>query len=481
MGTVNFLYRSSKDRGPITVRLQFWIGKKPDVKAFFLDAKTCIEEDKNFWDWYYLQTPRNLTKENLEKRQKSAASCKLYLKDKKIKENKLNTEKDFIEKFINEKFKKLSPVQYNYEYLKPWFQNIVDDYFNPDENKTTKSVPTDLVSYIDFFIDNEDLNETMKSKYKVIKSKLQTFQTYRKKAIEISEIDNHFRKEFISYSREIANYSEHTIHRDFGYISKLFKSAGIEGVELHRKHRDFKAPQLKKIIHEILNPEEILIVENLEGLIPSLDNVRDLFLVSLYTGQRVGDFMRFNKEMVREENGQLLLEFEQSKTGELMSIPIIPKLERILEKHGGNFPRKISDPKYNEYLKKVLEKAGFTNEVWGRKLIEITEGVWRKKDVKLPRYQFFSSHSGRRSFASNAFGKMLISDIMYLTGHTIEKTFLVYVNKKKTDRAHEAAPKLAALYGDDTKKKDLLTQLQELIKDKDLDIETLIKNLKNDD
>ncbi|QOW09098.1 hypothetical protein Q73A0000_01400 [Kaistella flava (ex Peng et al. 2021)] len=463
MATVNFLYRSSKDRAPLTVRLQFWIGKKPDAKAFFLDAKSNLFISAKDWELY---------RENKNTNNRDAAIKNLKLK--------INTDIQEIEELVLSAFAITEPELTN----KKWLQNIVNQYYFPEliaKNKASKEIPTDLVSYIDFFIENEELNDVMKSKYRVLKSKLETFQAFRRKTIEIYDIDNLFRREFITYSREVANYAEHTINRDFGYISTLCKSAGLEGIELHKKHKDFKAPQLKKIIHEILNPEEILIVENLEGLMPSLDNVRDLFLVSLYTGQRISDFMRFNKEMIREENGQRLLEFEQSKTGELMSIPIIPKLEKILQKHGGNFPRKISDAKYNEYLKKVLEKAGFTNEVWGRKLIEISEGVWRKKDVKLPRYQFFSSHSGRRSFASNAFGKMPISDIMYLTGHVIEKTFLVYVNKKKTDRAHEAAPKLAALYSDDTKDKDLLNQLQELIKNKHFDIETLIKNLKNDD
>ena len=42
-----------------------------------------------------------------------------------------------------------------------------------------------------------------------------------------------------------------------------------------------------------------------------------------------------------------------------------------------------------------------------------------------------SSHSGRRSFATNLYGKIPIEQIMSITGHETEMSFLLYINKRR--------------------------------------------------
>ena len=48
-----------------------------------------------------------------------------------------------------------------------------------------------------------------------------------------------------------------------------------------------------------------------------------------------------------------------------------------------------------------------------------------------------SSHIGRRSFASNNYGKIPTSFLMYITGHTTEAMFLTYIGKSNKDIAME--------------------------------------------
>ena len=59
------------------------------------------------------------------------------------------------------------------------------------------------------------------------------------------------------------------------------------------------------------NLKEIEKIENVANLSESLDNVRDWMLISLFTGQRVSDFMRFDKSMITESRGRKLLKFTQ--------------------------------------------------------------------------------------------------------------------------------------------------------------------------
>jgi len=106
----------------------------------------------------------------------------------------------------------------------------------------------------------------------------------------------------------------------------------------------------------------------------------------------------------------------------------------ILKKRNGNFPRNISDQKFNTYIKKVAEIAGLTEITEGAKLIEITvtengkkETVFRKKFGKYPKYELISSHICRRTFATNLYGKLDTLTIMKITGHQTEKQFLDYI------------------------------------------------------
>lgn len=65
-------------------------------------------------------------------------------------------------------------------------------------------------------------------------------------------------------------------------------------------------------------------------------------------------------------------------------------------KYGGKTPPKISDQKLNEYIKEVCEMAG---------IVEDTEKQTTRGGIKDPKakkkWEMISSHTARRSFASN--------------------------------------------------------------------------------
>src|SRR5690606_30893776 len=125
-------------------------------------------------------------------------------------------------------------------------------------------------------------------------------------------------------------------------------------------------------------------------------------------GQRVSDFMRFNKDMIRIENGKQYLEFRQVKTSKLMTVALHPKVIEILDKRSGEFPRAISDQKYNEYIKEVCRLAEIDEMVKGKKNVNVSKDDKVKKFRSVlgtyPKHELVSSHIGRRSFSSNFYG-----------------------------------------------------------------------------
>ena len=108
--------------------------------------------------------------------------------------------------------------------------------------------------------------------------------------------------------------------------------------------------------------------------------------------------------------------------------------EQIMKKYNGDFPRKISDQRYNEHIKKVCEIA---------KINKLTKGTLFDNKTKTkvtkeyPKWMLVSSHIGRRSFATNNYGTIPTSFLMYVTGHTTESMFLAYIGKSNKDIAME--------------------------------------------
>lgn len=316
------------------------------------------------------------------------------------------------------------------------------DFLNPaitivEEN----TIPNTLVEYIDYYIDyrKHELNYTSIQKFRVIQSKMKRFEEYRKKTILIAEIDDRFKNEFVSYYKS-QSYAQNTMQRELVMIKTFCKHARFLGLETHNQLDSLRLDRAK--VEKIyLTFEELESIENIEKekLTDSLENAKDWLIISCYTGQRVSDFLRFTKEMIRVENGKHLLEFTQKKTNKIMTIPLHKKVLEILEKRGGEFPYSISDQKYNDYIKTVCEIAEIDKLVVGSKKVETKpkSGVFRKKTDMYKKYELVSSHIGRRSFATNFYGKIPTTYLIYVTGHATETMFLTYIGKSNKDIAME--------------------------------------------
>lgn len=402
MATVYYLYRSSKEKGFLEVRLQHL--------QLIWHAKSKIEVTKTFWN-----------------DQRKIKTRDINIKNEQIRVSKECSE---LENLIIGSLKNTVPEALP----KDWLRGLLD----PSDTKTM-AIPTTLVDYIDYYVQygrHTKRTESTKKRFNVIKNKLQRMQDWRKRPILIKEVGIDFKNEFIDYCI-LQNYSQNTIQRDFVFIKSFCVHARGLGLEtnLQLDNKEFKVS--KESVEKIyLTLEEIDIIEKLEGLSDSLKNVRDWLVISCFTAQRVSDFMRFNSSMIRIVNDQKVIEFQQQKTEKKMSLALLPKVIEILDKNNGEFPYPISDQKYNDYLKELCEIAGFTQKIKGSKLIE-TNGTFRKVSNEYRKCDLVSSHIGRRSFATNFYGKIPTTYLIYVTGHSSEEMFLNYIGKSNKDLALE--------------------------------------------
>ena len=417
MATVNFLYRSTKDVAPLNIRLLYRVTQKDNHKDYVLGGRTQLAISKYYW-----------TKRHNLKRVKDIEVSN--------KQTEINTELNKIENHVLTAFANAQAESIN----KKWLQSVMDAYYNPLENKIQKA-PTDLISFIDYYNEkrkNEVSNKSIR-KYNVIKHKMQRFQEHRGKTIFIKEIGEDFKDEFAKYYR-LENYAQNTTQRELGIIKTFCKEAKRKGLETHPQLDDLKL-KAEKPIPLYLNFDEIKQIEAVEDLPEYLDNARDWLIISCYTGQRISDFMRFNKQMIRIERSKSLLEFKQQKTQKLMTIPLHKKVLALLEKRNGEFPRAISDQRYNNFIKEVCKLAKLNNVVKGKrnKNIDPDGKVSKIRSVtgKFEKWELVTSHIGRRSFATNFYGQIPTNYLIYVTGHSSENLFLKYVGKSNKDLAME--------------------------------------------
>lgn len=193
------------------------------------------------------------------------------------------------------------------------------------------------------------------------------------------------------------------------------------------KRKEFKA--YKENVETIyLTEEELNRLYELE-LPENQAQVRDNFLISCYTGLRYSDIARLEKKHL--DFTQMRLTIVTQKTNTLVVIPIHPKVDAIFRKYGNQPPAIQCNQSTNRMLKKLCRKAEITNFV---SIIETTGGV--RQEVTYEKCDMVTSHTARRSFATNAYKAGIPSlSIMQITGHTTESSFMRYIRVSKEENA----------------------------------------------
>lgn len=426
MATINFLYRSNKERASLTLRLLYRFDGTDYV--FAGDSKIILTKD--YWNKGF--------KEVIPERRNSDVIIHNRNIEALQKQSELKNKLSHIESYIIDEFNKSDPATVS----KEWLKTQITNYYNP---KKINFIPTDLISFFDYYLTyrKNELNAPSIMKYNTIKDKLKELQSYRNHTIYLTDVNDSFKNEFIDYYKS-KKYAHNTTQREFSFIKTVCKKAKFLGLEVSHQLEGLtiKPEKVEDVYFTFQELDKInstvLIDENFEGKLykaTDLETAREWLLISAYCGQRVSDFMRFKTDMIRTENDQMFIEFTQKKTGKIMTIPLHTKIVEILNKRRFQFPEKLEDQYFNKLLKVVCKQAKIDNLVYGG--LEIGK---RKVYAMYKKYQLATSKTcGRRSFASNNYGIIPTSYLIYITGHSSEAMFLNYIGKSNKDMAIEIA------------------------------------------
>ena len=294
------------------------------------------------------------------------------------------------------------------------FHSFFEQYIKECETRTNPNRGGQTVSY-------KTMREYARTYYYI-----QEYEKKRGIRLEFDNINKSFINDFIAFLQSL-NLSTNTIGHKIVCIKALMRSANENDLTDNDKYQHFK--NMSETSDNIaLSEEELEKIAIYDfAANPRLERVRDMFLLGCWTGLRFSDLTSLREENIKDGKISLI----QKKTDKPVVIPIHPVFNAIWKKYNGNLPPVISNQKFNEYLKEVCKVAGLNDRV----LKSITRGG-KKQTTVYEKWQLVSSHTARRSFATNLYksGFPAIS-IMQITGHRTESAFLKYIKVSKEEHA----------------------------------------------
>lgn len=265
---------------------------------------------------------------------------------------------------------------------------------------------------------------------------LKDFAMSKKRTLDFADITYEFYLDFTNFLSVEHNFSTNTVGKHIKTLKTFLNEATERGINTSF---DFKSKRFR-VARESVD-SIYLSLEELDSLLrldlsknTRLERVRDLFLVGCFTGLRFSDFNNLAKECFILDDGEEYIEIETQKTRRKVVIPVFEQLKQIRKRYAdlteNQLPPSMSNQKMNQYLKEIGQLAGFAELVQTR----ITK---QGKEIiqNVPKYTLLSTHTARRSFATNMYLLGVPSyTIMAITSHTTEKSFLQYI--KVTPKEH---------------------------------------------
>lgn len=321
-----------------------------------------------------------------------------------------------------------------------WLENKINECFNRVERVNTGLI----LNHIQYIIDNANTRKIKGRKklglspnrvkgYITFKNLFEIYQNEIKKQINFLDVNKTFVDKFTNWLVNTKKYSINYAGKQIDNLKTVCIDAETLNIPVNpyiSQIQGFSEEDNDRFIHT-LSFEEIEQIRFADITKPELVNARNWLLIGCEIGQRVGDLMSITRDNIRYERGNIYLDIIQQKTGKSVTVGIIaPHVIDIIE---NDLPHKISVQKLNDYIKKVCEKAGIDEVVEGRKLNPVTR---RKELGYYPKYELITSHSFRRSFATNYYKKIPTAILINITGHSKESLFLTYINRREDKDAN---------------------------------------------
>lgn len=305
-----------------------------------------------------------------------------------------------------------------------------------------------FAQWVDMYIESQRpkvKGQTMK-KYGTFKGFIDAFTAHRKREIAFEDIGKPLRDEIVRFFR---SHKGGTQVSTCNKLLQQLKQFAAEAYPMHHGNNTFlsqrwaipsRLPAQRPVY---LTPLEVQAVAGLE-LSGKEAEARDLFLIGLYTGQRISDYWRYRPEHFRDG----CLDMHQVKgKGERVVVPldVFPQARPLLERYGWASPR-LADTLdstatiLNRAVKGICRQAGINEMV--TQYTQVADLPPTKEESE--KWRHVASHSARRTFATILYNRgYTLGEIMPMTGHEKESTLMKYIGTTKEQNAELVKAKAA--------------------------------------
>ena len=343
--------------------------------------------------------------------------------------------------------------------------------------------------------DNSKYRETSLSVWKTFGKHLRGYLEYKRRMdITFDDINKSFADGFTNYL-ESKGLMLGTINQQVNCFRRLCSAAAEDeknknliSLKVWHSHEEKDADKRAEIVLSESEVDELYQMK-LDGL---REQVRDMWCLGYFCGQRVSDYSRLTRDNFTQTRGGLdVIVLQQQKTGKELIIPILDdRVFEICEKYDYNFPALTRDTQ-NRFIKivaKELSESVPSLKEWSRTLLALRErnkeesyismkkrleageklhgeeskryrrmaqyaeehesgDMLYKRDnsgaVIRQRWELITCHTSRRSQVTNMYdsGIFDVKDIMSVSGHTTIRNFERYLKRDAVSQAESLAEK----------------------------------------
>lgn len=278
----------------------------------------------------------------------------------------------------------------------------------------------------------EDLSEGRHKRFEILYGKCEAFIKYKFKRSDIilEELKLNFIVEFEHYLRTVDKIGHNTSMKYAKDLKQVMKYGAMLEYIPSSPFEHFQC-SYKKVKREFLDQDELDALYKKEFVIKRLEEVRDCYLFSCYTGYAYSDAEALTPDDIAIGiDGEKWIIRNRKKTDTTENVPLLPIPLEIIEKY-----RKHDYCKTNNRLLPMN-----SNQRYNAYLKEISDLCTIKKKL--------TTHTARHTFATTV---LLINDVpmetaMELLGHTDIRTTQIYgkiVQKKVSSDMRKLKDKLS--------------------------------------
>ncbi|MDD3079277.1 MAG: site-specific integrase [Paludibacter sp.] len=194
---------------------------------------------------------------------------------------------------------------------------------------------------------------------------------YKISDIDIRKIDHEFITSYEFYLKSVCKCCQNTTSKYIKNFGKIIRICLANGWIVKNPFINYKS-KMVEVERPFLSQEEIETMFNKVFVSDRLNQVKDIFLFSCFTGLAYSDVKKLSRKNIGiEVDGDRWIFINRTKTDTRSNIPLLPIAMAILEKYEDH-PQVVnqekllpilSNQKMNSYLKEIADACGITKEL----------------------------------------------------------------------------------------------------------------------